>query len=96
MRVRLGHVIRRDGHLQQGADSDHEDTQRVDHVVGVVLEGGAADAEARGDEDHGYPEDVQAEFRLPDPAPVPPADVEGKGVVDEVAEDLGGEEAEPD
>lgn len=91
------HVI--DGHGDQGVGGEtaQEVGEREDHVVEVVLECGAV--EAQGDWEHdeaGQPEGVKPVLGFPDAGVVAAADVEGEAIVAEGAVDLGGDDSEPE
>lgn len=91
------YVVDSHGNQCVGGETAKEVGQREDHVVEVVLECGAVEAQGdREDDEAGEPEGVKPVLRFPDAGVVAAADVEGEAVVEEGAVDLGGDDAEPE
>ena len=79
-----------------GREAAQEAGERKYHVVEMVFERGAEEAEGDGEDDEsGEPEGMEAVLGLPD-ATVAAADPERDTVVGEVAVELGGDDAEPE
>ena len=93
-------VVDRHGNRDRGREADQEGAQREHHVVQMVLERRAEDAQPHGHDDQArHPQRVQPILGLPEPAAaataaaaavaLPPAQPHGQAVVEQDAVDLG-------